>query len=261
MRNRTIIFVHILKSGGTSLSHSVRIANNYTKDEYLIWPYDIRNTDPEYFSQWPLEKREKLKYIAGHVHFGIHKFIQNPTTYITMIRHPLERILSAISQATQTKQATGNSPWRYFQAGIKRIKLNEIGNKNIDTISFYLCNHATKMLSGAYQDNPIPYIKMTREHLERAKENIENHFSFVCCTEDLDNNWEKIAKKFDWHWHQDQEIRERHRHINHGIEQKILANEISLSLRDQILEENQLDIELYDYIKQHSDRIYNKELC
>ena len=105
----TILFLHIPKCAGTTLTEEV-IKMRFKPDELII-----------FYDQGPLEivnrlqgmsktVQRKIKCIAGHFYFGIHKYFDvRPSTYITLLRDPVERIIShyflsiAASPTTCTK--------------------------------------------------------------------------------------------------------------------------------------------------------------
>ncbi len=57
-------------------------------------PYRIRAT-AERFKRLPERRRRRLRVVRGHMLYGIHEFLPQGATYITMLRDPVARVLSA----------------------------------------------------------------------------------------------------------------------------------------------------------------------
>lgn len=96
-----IIFAHIPKTAGTSLATIAR--KNYSK---VFEFYRDKHQPGTFIKDWIEEfnnfaKEQELKstpntqFLRGHIGFGIHDFLQfNSCTYITMLREPVDRIIS-----------------------------------------------------------------------------------------------------------------------------------------------------------------------
>jgi len=48
----------------------------------------------EDFKKLPPDASNSIRFIRGHFEFGVHKYLYRPYTYITMLRHPIERAIS-----------------------------------------------------------------------------------------------------------------------------------------------------------------------
>ncbi len=42
----------------------------------------------------PEEKRNKIRCLKGHMPFGLHKYLLNSSVYLTVLREPIERVIS-----------------------------------------------------------------------------------------------------------------------------------------------------------------------
>lgn len=82
-----LCFVHIPKTGGTSLKNY--LDQFFDKNE--IYPYDQINE----LHQATAEQLRKYNFIRGHIHgYEAKKLLLNDYQYITVIRHPVERVIS-----------------------------------------------------------------------------------------------------------------------------------------------------------------------
>ena len=85
----TVIFLHIHKAAGTTL-HRI-IERQYPPDQ--IWSFDERH-DFEAFRALSEAQKEEIRMLRGHMIFGLHEFMPRPCIYVTLLRDPVERVLS-----------------------------------------------------------------------------------------------------------------------------------------------------------------------
>jgi len=90
--DKALIFLHIPKTGGTTL-HSI-IGRQYApKVTFTILGFDLPQRIKEFLAL-PPEQREKIRLLKGHIPYGLHKHLSVPATYITILRDPVDRIIS-----------------------------------------------------------------------------------------------------------------------------------------------------------------------
>jgi hypothetical protein len=100
-----LVFLHIPKTAGTTLSHM--IVRRFRREQI----FHVRNPKfpkgPVYsenygtveaFQALPETERAGFRCILGHFHYGLHRWIPGPAVYVTMVRDPIERLLSQLSQ-------------------------------------------------------------------------------------------------------------------------------------------------------------------
>jgi len=87
LKNKTIIFVHVRKTGGITLR--LLLKGKLSGEEYFKLKPPINK-----LSDLNNKKLEKLKFISGHVSYGLHKKIPKDSEYITILRDPVDRIIS-----------------------------------------------------------------------------------------------------------------------------------------------------------------------
>ncbi|HVX30184.1 MAG TPA: hypothetical protein VHA53_06860, partial [Nitrolancea sp.] len=84
-----VIFLHAPKTGGTTL---VRIIERQSAPGSVLNLYD--SSYGEELAAYPPEEIERIRAIAGHFYFGVHRFIARPSVYITVLRDPVARVIS-----------------------------------------------------------------------------------------------------------------------------------------------------------------------
>jgi hypothetical protein len=87
---RPLIYIHLPKAGGTTLISA--LITRYRAGRGFRFTGLPQET--EAFKALPERVRAQYDVLHGHVHFGIHKWLPDPATYATMLRDPVERIIS-----------------------------------------------------------------------------------------------------------------------------------------------------------------------
>jgi hypothetical protein len=218
--DNVIIFLHIPKTAGCTL-HSIinkQYGNKYDIKTPFWWsaPEDT-NSLLKYLNEIGIEKIEVL---TGHIIFGIHRHIpQKKYTYITFLRNPVERVISAY----------------YYMRDCDKDNLHHIV-KNMSLYEFVtdeFFNHQTLNM----QTHLISGIK--DGNLKIAKDNLKKYFSVVGITERFSESLFIIEKKYGWKIdkYQTQNI----------TKNKPTLNKISNEIIEIIENKNQKDIKLYKF--------------
>jgi ribosomal protein L22 len=83
-KNKTVIFLHIPKTAGTTL-HSI-IERQYPSS--VVHTIDGRRVHQSIaqLKDMSEEKRSKIKCLKGHIPFGLHEYLPGSSAYITFKR-------------------------------------------------------------------------------------------------------------------------------------------------------------------------------
>ena len=88
-----VIFLHVPKTAGTTL-------NRLIEWEYPL--FQMYSVDPVFFTwsashlrRLPPRRLKKTRMFKGHMLFGLHEILPQPATYITVLRDPIDRVMSA----------------------------------------------------------------------------------------------------------------------------------------------------------------------
>ncbi|MBM7691248.1 hypothetical protein JOC77_000653 [Peribacillus deserti] len=212
------VFLHIPKTGGTTL-------NQIFRKQYQIFEF-FDHDSLEYkvikLDQLTEEQKKQIKAVAGHYSYGIHEEFSQSFTYFTMLRDPVNRVISLY----------------YFlrdYPGYERLQTMSLEEYVIKEDEAH--NGQTVLISGSLE-NP---------DLEKAKERLKK-FAMVGITEKFNESLFLLQKTFDW---KDILYRKENITMNRPSRDEIPTDVINL-----IKQYNSLDIELYEFAK----KLYQEKL-
>jgi hypothetical protein len=214
------LFLHIPKTAGTTFRQIVDKQYGFKN----VLTYYNQN------SEQLLDNLEQLlivkpnyKALMGHFHYGLHKRISFPTTYITFIRHPIARTIS------QYKEWAINHPERLIDA---RGKVQSI-SENIETNLEYYSDFQCKML---VERNSVD--SSNQSISEAAIENLSEKFSGVGLVEYFDESISRFSQKFDWKLMKYDKLNIKNMNVD-----------VTPRLTEQIMSINQHDVLLYENVQ------------
>ena len=216
-----VIFLHIPKTAGTTLNRIIE--SQYSPFAiYTMDPYRIRAT-AERFKRLPEARRRRFRVVRGHLLYGIHEFLPQGATYITMLRDPVARALSAYYFALRRPLNPLHRKIRREQLSVKDCLRLFPERHNLQ------CRFIAGIKDTAVRDERL---------LNIAKENLAKSFSVVGISERFEESLILISEKFGWQ-------------IPFYENQKVAKNRPSIEpeLADLIREHNRLDDELYEFGK------------
>lgn len=212
-----------------------KIAARRCRRGTYIFLYETRIAQSiEQFSGIPEDVRAGYTFVLGHVGYGLHAFLPQPVTYATILREPIERIVSYYYYILRMPNHFLHEPAR--QMGLKGFACSEASAK--------LGNGQTKYL--AELDGQVA----TRETLERVKENLQQRFSVVGLIEAFDKSLLLLRRATGWGipcYSRENVTHDRPR-----------MSEIPQDALDAIAEHNAIDVELYAWGKDRFQRDVEK---
>lgn len=188
MPHQTVIFLHIPKTAGTTL-HRIINQQYYRKQIYSIYPTPLQpGTGVEALKHLSLLEQAQIRVLTGHMPFGFHTLIPNASTYITLLRDPIERVISFYYFIRQ-------EPSHYFHdyALMADMTLDKFLESRVTLATN---NFQVRMLSGAL--DAVGYGECTSEMLEMAKQNLQSYFAVVGLTERFDETLIMLRRAFHW---------------------------------------------------------------
>jgi len=221
-----LVFLHIPKTGGLTLYWILN--RQYKKHEIftLNWSknFDLALDD---FTSLASEKQQQFKVLRGHMRFALHAHLPTTAQYVTILRHPVERIASYYHYVRQ-------SPFHRFYHDAQQMPLEQfvanIPDWNLD-------NGHTRCLSD------IGHFELehcSAESLTSAKANLRK-MTVVGLTERFDEMLILLKRQFSWKWPVYFKQNASKRDGTHRA--------ISPAAFEMIAEKNALDMALYQEAK------------
>jgi hypothetical protein len=220
----TIIFLHIPKAAGTTLNRILQ--QQYEPQQlYTFGPLSTIQT----YKALPIEEKKAIRLVSGHTAYGCHEFVPGSSTYFTILRDPVERVVSFYHFVKHNDQHYLHSSIANEFTGIKPFVSSGI-TKMVD-------NGQTRLISGAWLEPG--YGEVTSDLFEQAKENLDQRFSVIGITEQFDITLLLLRQIFNW-----QDIN----YVRHNVTKATpLERILTPEERETILAFNQWDIPLYEY--------------
>lgn len=226
---KTVFFLHIPKCAGTTLTEEI-IKKKFKPHQLIIFYQQGTQELIRRLKEMPLREQKKIKCIAGHFAFGIHHFYTaRPVTYITLLRDPVERVISHYYYVLRR-----TDHYLHNTVHEKKYSLKEyLENK----LSVELNNGQTRILAGIGWG--AQFGQCTPAMLDQAKENLHNYFSVVGISEQFTQFIGKVNLKLGWKIPPFQK--------QNVSENRLKQEDIDGETLEIIKHYNRLDLELYRY--------------
>jgi hypothetical protein len=221
MDREALIFLHIPKTAGTTLNRIIE----WQYSPFAIFtmdPYRIRATANR-FKRLSEARRRRMRVVRGHLLYGIHEFLPQGATYVTMLREPVARVLSAYYFVLRR-------PLHPLHWKLKRERLSV---EDCLRLFPYRQNTQCRFIAGV-EDTSTGDERL----LDIAKENLTKSFSVVGISERFEESLMLMAKAFDWEipFYENRKVSKTRPQIDPGVVEMI---------RDH----NRFDLELYEFGK------------
>lgn len=235
----TLIFVHVPKTGGITLRQVIdRIYGRTGEDDNQ---FKILGRKQFIEGKNPLDTcshstLSKLKVIYGHFGYGVHLNRDFPSRYITLLRHPVERLISMYYHHLENhpEQLWSEEKTRHFS-------LEELLQREMEPQKQLIPDNQMVRYFSTESGYPtdVTYGECTVQMLEKAKETLSQNFDVVGITERFNESLMLMMHTLAWpmpYYHRDNVNKIR------PVTSKIDPDTIML-----VETHNQLDLELYAF--------------
>jgi hypothetical protein len=231
-----VAFVHIPKTaGGTVIEMFAQV---YSRSKATLHDAGNYFTGPEKAARklqrreggWTEWERRGGRLTAGHVPYALFRqHLPHGTRYMTVLREPVDRVVSHYYQHFQWRRGESDSPAPRSGPGgpASMEEAFERGDPRA-------CNLATRLLCG----HPSPTGTLPGSALSDAKANLRD-FAFVGLQERFEESMLLLQRMLDL-----EPTPYVNRHVTVG---RPLVEDLSGTERQLIREHNQLDSELYEF--------------
>lgn len=250
-----LLFLHIRKAAGTTLraiileqyggtivhaSPACLTQNLVVQGEHgqvAVLSFDVAALQSARARYGELDEATKaqIKVIAGQMPFGLHRYLPRPCTYITILRDPVDRVISYYYHVLRHPEHYAHERVVSQRMGLLEFARSGVTNE-VD-------NGQTRVLCGL--ENPLeapPFGQCSAEMVEAAKRNLQEHFVVVGLAERFDESLMLLKNRCRW--------RDPHyarQNVNPNRKRKY---DFSLDALREIERHNQVDIELYRYAEE-----------
>ena len=228
-----VLFLHIPKAGGSTLGEYVYnqccvsgssnedplnagvayLDYGFLKPPELVVPEHVIN----------LLSRSDLRAVIGHFWFGLHEHVTRPCRYVTLLRDPVERVVSLYYYAKLEETMS-------LEAFARKPPFREVDNDQ------------TRRIAGV--DPPVG--ECTQATLDLARENLRRHFDVVGTTERMDETLAQLKVKLGWN----REVVSFPRNVN---TERPKSSSLTPGAVAAIRARNELDYELWRYASELLD--------
>ena len=243
-----LIFLHVAKTGGLTLGGILN--RQFAPEQILTADFGATESALGLWSDAPFgarfaslspEQQSNTAYLAGHFMFGVHRRFAKPARYITMLRNPVDRVVSSY----------------YYLLSRPEIPVHDtIVRNNLSLVDYIESgvgldphNYQTRVLAGLPEYDATWAETGSRVHvdasaLETAKRNLVEHFALAGTTERFDDFLLALKVQHGWP-------------LERLLYTKENETQSRPSLRDlppaviaRIEEANQLDMALYQFVSE-----------
>ncbi len=194
-----LIFLHVPKTGGTSLKEFLK--SKYERENYyeIAWNSETGLRGMDYLNQFialPQAKRDRFDLILGHFPYGLHKFLSRPCMYVTLLRNPLERLLSFYHQLSADHHRSHEFMTRNYTVEEYFQDLNTPESGTAPAVKFF-----SDMVFNTLQimDNPVEwsYARECQDE-QTIKRRLSDEFMLVGLTERLEDFLFLLCRRMGW---------------------------------------------------------------
>jgi len=181
--SEAVLFMHIPKTAGTAFREAI-IANYRPSEVAYLYPdppgYLLAGLD-----DLPLSQREKLRFVIGHFRFGVHTMLPQESSYVTIVRDPIRRV---ISQYLYLLPELETAPEELARLIVEMLENRQTVNLDNLMVRYF----------GGVADDDFPPGSIDRSIYDVAVHNLCTKFQFVGHQEYANEAYARLRPQFHW---------------------------------------------------------------
>ncbi len=227
------VFLHIPKTGGSTL---FRILEREHAGAPIFRLYGDVDERVRSLTKMSTAELHTLRLVGGHMGFGIHRFLPGPSAYITLLRDPVDRIVSHYHYVKSHPQDAGNARAMEGVSSLEQYVRSSVFARIVNDGQTRLLG--SDVLAAGEPADPVA--------LERAKRAIGRPDVVVGLQDRFDESLLLMLRAFNWGYpaYRDENV----------SPDRPRVEELPSSTVDLIRERNSLDVELYDHARLRFER-------
>lgn len=174
-----LIFLHIPKTGGTTLTPVLDW--NYKNQTHKI----SLHRKVQEFIDLPDDEKLQYKVLIGQVFYGIHQYIPGDCEYISILRHPVKRLVSQYQYLNVRKQKLGE-------------KSTDMSMEEFLEYEPFQAYSQLNVIAGGDSIEEALKRPLPDDALARAKVNVEKHFPVLGLINQYDESLLLMKNHFGW---------------------------------------------------------------
>ena len=223
--HRPVFFIHVPKTGGTSLAEVVR---SVYPPERCLFTYEREDHLDELRAE-----AQRAAVVFGHFSFGLHDVLGFDARYVTLLREPVSRVTSFFRHQARHEDSEFG---RDIANGMTLRDL--LRSESCEQVN----NHMVRIISSEYDERQVN----DRAALELAWRNLVAHFDYVGTTERMVESVDGIGRVLGW------QRSPQPPRLNDDPEAEDCR--IDYATRAEIMKYNALDVELYERVSRGRGR-------
>ena len=236
------IFVHMPKAGGSTLQEIIQRQYALTETLNIVGESVAsvqRSVDQLRLK--PEQERGRIACVKGHVPFGIHQWLPRTPRYITMLRDPVQRLVSDYFFTLNTPRHIN-----FEQMQHDRLSLEEfVALRHEQGLCDIYCRLLGDVSSWDRLADSPPALPPGA--LDTAKSNMERYFAVVGVTERFDESLLLMQKELGW-----RDVYYERANVTPDKPAQVDLTEKALEV---ICQHNGQDIILYEYAMRRMDAL------